>query len=62
MAELKRCPCGAMPVARRVGDRKEYFVFRCPECGYVAAKLDEARITIWGAKRVWNRRVGDGNG
>lgn len=60
MAELKPCKCGAIPGAYRVGDQKEYFVYRCPFCGYIAAGIDEARLTLWGAKRVWNKRVGDG--
>lgn len=61
MAELKPCPvCGGIPGTMRVGDQRQYRVFRCPLCGYIAAELHEARLTIWGAKRVWNRRVGDG--
>lgn len=63
MAELKPCPeCKGTPEYRRVGDRKQYWVVICPICGYCEAKNSEARSTKWGAKRIWNRRVGkDGN-
>lgn len=64
MAKLKPCHCcGGTPVVRRVGDMKQFFVVYCQTCGYTPAMYHEARSTIWGAKRVWNkyqRRVGDG--
>ena len=58
MAELKSCPyCGGKAVVRRVGDMKQLFVFFCSACGMTPVKSCEARSTIWGAKRAWNRRA-----
>lgn len=63
MAELKPCPkCKGTPGYRRVGDMKQYWVVICPMCGHHEADYSEARLTKWGAKRLWNRRTGeDGN-
>lgn len=59
MPDLKHCPkCKGTPAPRRAGDRKQYWVFFCSACGHTPVKNHEARYTIWGAKRVWNRRAG----
>lgn len=60
MPELKPCPyCGGKPIVRQVGDWKQLFVFFCSDCAMTPVRSDEARSTIWGAKRIWNRRVDD---
>ena len=59
MAKLKPCQCGGEAVVRRVGDMKQFFVFFCPACGRTPVKNCEARSTIWGAKRAWNKRAND---
>ena len=58
--EPKPCKCGGTPVVRRVGCCKEYFVFFCSACGETPVPSCEARSTIRGAKRAWNRRTGEG--
>lgn len=61
MSELKPCPkCKGNAEHRRVGDQKQYYAFFCSACGYTPVQNCEARSTIWGAKRIWNRRVGEG--
>lgn len=60
MPDLKPCPkCKGKPEPRRVGDMKQYWVFFCSACGYTPVKNCEARSTVWGAKRTWNRRAGE---
>lgn len=59
-AELKPCLCGGEAVVRRVGDMKQFFMVFCSVCGKTPVKNCEARLTIFEAKRVWNRKVNDG--
>ena len=60
MTDLKPCPvCKRKPEPRRVGDMKQYWVFFCDACGYTPVINCEARSTVWGAKRAWNRRAGE---
>lgn len=55
---LKPCPfCGGEAKVRMVGNQKEFFVFFCSVCGRTPVENHEARITVWGAKKVWNRRA-----
>lgn len=55
---VKLCPkCGGQPVYRMVGDNKQYYILECGSCGYIAAKLNEARHTKLGARLLWNRRA-----
>ena len=59
--ELKPCPfCGEKPIIKQVGDRKQYMVFFCEVCGKTPVHSSEARYTVRGAIRIWNRRVGEG--
>ena len=59
MLDLKPCPkCKGKPEPHRVGDMKQYWVFFCDACGYTPVKNNEARYTVWGAKRAWNRYAG----
>ena len=59
MPNLKPCPkCKGKPKPRRVGDMKQYWAFFCDACGYTPVKNNEARYTVWGAKRAWNRCAG----
>ena len=58
MKKLELCPkCGTRPGLRLVGDNKQFIILCCPECGYTAAKNGEARGTLRGAVRVWNKAV-----
>ena len=58
MAELLPCPiCGYDAKLITVGDNKDLFVYQCVECGYIKAKMSEARRTRRGAKKVWNTRT-----
>lgn len=60
MPDLKPCPkCKGKPEHHRVGDMKQYWVFFCDACGYTPVKNNEARYTVWGAKRAWNHRAGE---
>lgn len=58
MEDCKKCPkCNnGNLVFNTVGDWKQYYVIECPKCGYIAAESHEARITIPGAIKVWNKR------
>lgn len=57
MVVIKHChKCGAVPELIRVGDLKEYFIVKCPECYHTEAKYDEASITERDAIRIWNKR------
>lgn len=59
MITTKPCPkCGGQPEYQMVGDFKQFVILRCQTCGYVAADLDEARITTRGARKVWNNSHG----
>lgn len=59
--KLNLCPrCGTRPGLRRVGDNRDLWVCSCMECGYTPAKNGEARSTVRGAVKVWNRRAADG--
>ena len=59
--ELKPCPfCGGKPIIKLVGDNRDYFVYSCGKCHKTPVHQDEARLTRWGARRIWNRRVNDG--
>lgn len=56
--ELKPCKyCGGKPRLIPVGDFREYYAYRCSNCGEYHAQFGEARCTIRGAKKVWNRRA-----
>lgn len=55
---LKPCPvCGGYPQPIRVGDRKQYVVYRCEDCKETPVPYYEASITGYGAMKVWNRHV-----
>lgn len=52
------CPyCGGQPILKIVGDNKEYVVYVCSNCYETPVHIDEARCTLSGAKRIWNKRV-----
>ena len=54
--KLNLCPrCGTSPRLLRVGDNRDLWVCTCMECGYTPAKNGEARSTIRGAVKVWNK-------
>ena len=57
--KLKDCTCGGKPELQQVGNNKEYLVYRCSKCHNTPAKLNEARVIVSGAARVWNRRIDD---
>jgi len=61
MTDLKPCPfCGGKPEIRPVGDWKQYYAAFCSSCGKTTVPHDCASLTIWGARREWNRRVDNG--
>ena len=56
--KLRSCPkCGNQPYYKRVGDYNQYVVVECQACHYCAAKYGEARLTKWGARILWNKKV-----
>lgn len=56
--ELRPCPkCGNEPFYKRVGDYQQYVVVECQACHYCAAEPNEARLTKFGARLLWNKRV-----
>ena len=58
---LKPCPfCGGEAKVRAVGNQKEYLTFFCSVCGRTPVDYCEASTTVWGAKKVWNRRADNG--
>lgn len=60
--KLKPCKrCGGQAELVRVGDMKQYFVYRCSSCNEYHERFWEASLTPWGAKRIWNRRSDNGN-
>ena len=48
--------CGGKAKLVRVGDLKDYYAYRCANCGRFHARYNEARSTPYGARLVWNRR------
>lgn len=58
MSKLKSCPyCDREAMLCRTGDHKQFFVYKCSWCWMTPVHSDEARLTPWGAKRIWNKRV-----
>lgn len=56
MKKIKLCPrCNYGPLFRFVGDNKQFLILECPECGFCPAKIGDARRTIRGAIKVWNK-------
>lgn len=49
--------CGSEPVVRLVGDYKNYYVYFCSKCGKTPVRSNEARVTEFGARQIWNRRT-----
>ena len=47
--------CNVAPELRAVGDWKQYFVYICPKCHDTPVRSDEARLTEWGARKIWNK-------
>lgn len=55
---LRLCPkCGNEPFYKRVGDYQQYVVVECQACHYCAARFNEAKLTKFGARLLWNKRV-----
>lgn len=55
---LEKCKhCGGDPVLVKVGDWKQFYVYFCSHCWDTPVYLHEARITPWGAARIWNKRT-----
>lgn len=56
MNAVKICRrCGGKPELIRVGDMKEFYVYRCKSCLSIPAKSYEGKITERAARRIWNR-------
>ena len=59
--DLLLCPsCGGAPRLTRCGDQKEFVVYMCSACYKTPVRYDEARLTTWEAKLIWNRRASNG--
>jgi hypothetical protein len=57
--EIHPCPkCKGNSKARLVGDLKDAYIIDCNDCGFIAANYDEARFTLLGAIRLWNKKCG----
>lgn len=55
--KLSLCPyCKGIPTLREVGDWHQFYMYFCSKCGQTPVKLNEARITEWGARKIWNER------
>lgn len=55
--EMHPCPkCKGNGRVRFVGNWKNAYVIECKECGFIAANYDEARPTLVGAIRSWNKK------
>ena len=58
--DLKKCPyCGGHPKIIRVGDDRQFFAVICSECYKTPVKNCEARLTEFGAAKIWNVRVNE---
>lgn len=54
--EIKPCEkCGGWPYVRKIGDNKKLYIYECVSCGFVKAKLHEAKKNPLDALRIWNR-------
>ena len=51
---ISPCKCGCDPLLFKVGDWKQYYLFRCPACGRMWDKPDIASRTIEEAALKWN--------
>jgi hypothetical protein len=55
---LRKCAfCGSKPKLCRCGDHKEYVVYQCSRCDETPVRLDEARVSESGARKIWNKRT-----
>ena len=55
---VEPCPfCKSYPEEIQVGDQKNLWVSRCPECGFIPAYYDEAQPTSKRALRLWNKKI-----
>lgn len=62
--KIRPCPkCKGGGKARFVNEShylylRDAYVIECNDCGFIAANYDEARFTLFGAIRLWNKKCG----
>ena len=49
--------CGGSPKLIKCGDWKQYVVYICSSCYKTPVHSDEARLTKYGARKIWNKRT-----
>lgn len=55
--DLRNCPfCGEKPELSRVGDNKQFLVYRCLKCRRTPLVNGDARRTATSAREIWNWR------
>jgi hypothetical protein len=55
---LCRCAfCHGLADIQRVGDAKQYLVYKCSNCGETPVRFHEARNTEQEARKIWNERT-----
>ena len=57
-APLRRCAfCYGLADIQRVGDEKQYLVYKCSNCRETPVRHHEARTSEREARKVWNTRT-----
>ena len=49
--------CKGAPKLMKIGDKKQYFVYKCSNCFTAPALFDEAKRSERGAREMWNKRT-----
>ena len=58
VAPLRRCAfCHSFAEIHRVGDAKQFLVYKCSNCGETPVRYYEAKTTEQKARNIWNKRT-----